>query len=358
MASSTHITSTPWGHTPTGQPVQLFTLRSASTEVSITNFGATITSVRTPDRNGTLAEITLGADELAPYLASPRPYLGATIGRFGNRLAKGTFSLDGHHFHVPLNDGPNSLHGGPVGFDQKLWSATTISSGVRMTCLSPDGEMGFPGTLTVHVDFTLLDDTLRLDYTATTDRATIVNLTNHTYWNLSGNPDGALNSIASHTMQLRAAHITPVDATLIPTGELLPVAGTPFDLLTPRLIGQLWDSPDVQIQLGHGYDHNWVLNTSGQSESEPDLAAVATDPATGRTLSVYTTEPGIQFYSGNFLQGTFVGRNGHAFQRRSGFCLETQHFPDSPNQPAFPSTRLNPGTTLRSTTLHVFGTLS
>jgi aldose 1-epimerase len=313
-------------------------------QLSVATYGARITSVKTPDKQGVLGEVTLGADELAPYLTE-KYFLGATIGRFGNRIAKGQFEIDGKTYQIPLNDGPNALHGGPVGFDQKVWAATIVPNGVQMAYHSPDGEMGFPGNLSVRVTFTLIDKTLCIAYEADTDSSTIVNLTNHAYWNLTGEA----GSIAAHTLKLHASAFTPIDSTLIPTGELRSVAGTPLDFLVPRAMGKDWDKADEQIQLGRGYDHNWVIDAKG---TQPVLAAEAFEPVSGRSLSVYTTEPGIQFYSGNFLDGAFSGRS--KCEKRSGYCLETQHFPDAPNHPHFPSTCIDPNTPFRSTTLLVF----
>jgi aldose 1-epimerase len=344
MPSETKVTTVEWGTSGSGEAVQCFTLSSSFMQVSVTTYGARITSVKTPDKHGVLGEVTLGADELTPYLTE-KYFLGATIGRFGNRIAKGQFDLDGATHQIPLNDGPNALHGGSVGFDQKVWAVTPIASGVQMSYLSPNGEMGFPGNLSVRVTFTLIDKTLSIAYEADTDNPTIVNLTNHAYWNLTGEA----GSIASHTLKLHASAFTPVDSTLIPTGELRSVLGTPLDFLSPRTMGKDWDSADEQIQLGRGYDHNWVIDKSG---TEPVLAAEVVEPVSGRHLSVYTTEPGIQFYSGNFLDGAFSGRS--KCEKRSGFCLETQHFPDAPNHPHFPSTRIDAETPFRSTTLFVF----
>jgi len=344
MPSETKVAAVEWGTTGSGEAVQCFTLSSPFMQVSVATYGARITSVKTPDKHGVLGEITLGADELAPYLTE-KYFLGATIGRFGNRIAKGQFQLDGKSYQIPLNDGPNALHGGPVGFDQKVWAATTVPNGVQMSYSSPDGEMGFPGNLSVRVTFTLIDKTLAITYEADTDTPTLVNLTNHAYWNLTGEA----GSIAAHTLKLHASTFTPVDSTLIPTGDLRSVAGTPLDFLTPRAMGQDWESADEQIQLGRGYDHNWVIDGIG---TQPTLAAEVFEPVSGRSLSVFTTEPGIQFYSGNFLDGSFSGRSNCG--KRSGFCLETQHFPDAPNHPHFPSTRIDADTPFRSTTLLVF----
>jgi len=350
MSSITQIQSLDWGTTPQGEAVHLFTLRNDHVEASITTYGARLTSVQTHDRNGTLSEITLGADELTPYLTG-KGYLGATIGRVGNRIAKGRFTLDGATYQIPLNNGPNALHGGPIGFDQKVWAAQEIPNGVELSYVSPDGEMGFPGTLHVTVRYTLTDNSLRLDYEATTDRSTVVSLTNHAYWNLTGE----IGDLSHHLLKLNAESFTPVDDTLITTGELRAVAGTPHDFRSAKEIGLEWDNDDQQLQRAGGYDHNWVLVSS---DGPLHLVAEVTDPGSGRTMHVFTTEPGVQFYSGNFLDGSFQGRGGGAFKKRSGFCLETQHFPNSPNQPMFPSTRLEPGTTLRSTTVHSFSVTS
>jgi aldose 1-epimerase len=349
MSSATNVTSTPWGQVHS-QPVDLFTLANQRMQVKVSTYGARITSVQTPDKAGVPGEVTLGAGELAPYLTD-KAYIGAAIGRFGNRIAKGQFPLDGRSYQVPLNDGPNALHGGPAGFDRKIWAAEAVANGVRLSTVSPDGEMGFPGNLSVRITYTLQGQALAIEYEAVSDAATIVNLTNHAYWNLTGAPD----SIAGHRLRLHASRFTPVDATLIPTGELRAVDGTVFDFRDYRPMGQDWDDAEEQIQLGRGYDHNWVIDAGGQPAGAPVLAAEVTEPVSGRSLRVFTTEPGIQFYSGNFLEGSFVGRGGRACERRSGFCLETQHFPDAPNQPAFPSTRLAPGAPFYSKTVLEFG---
>jgi aldose 1-epimerase len=356
--SETLVESSAWGHTLAGEPVELFTLTSASAAVKIATYGARLISIRTPDRAGAMAEVILGADALEPYLTEKK-YLGAAIGRFGNRIAHGRFVLDGETYQLPLNNGPNSLHGGTIGFDKKVWTAAPVPGGVRMEYVSPAGEMGYPGTLHAAVTYTLAGSALMLTYEATTDAPTVVNMTNHAYFNLAGaggdldRKTGA-DALGAHTIRLNAERFTPVDAGLIPTGELRPVAGTPMDLREAKVIGLDWDSDDEQMVRAGGYDHNWVL----QPASGPDAlrwAAELTDPASGRTLTVSTTEPGIQFYSGNFLDGLFVGRGGLPVARRSGCCLETQHFPDSPNHPEFPTTTLRPGETLRSVTVFAFG---
>jgi aldose 1-epimerase len=299
-----------------------------------------------PDRNGVADDVVLGYATLEEYIED-KTFAGATIGRFGNRLAQGRFSIDGVAYQVPLNDGPNALHGGPEGFDRRVWCATSIENGVAMTLVSPDGDQGFPGELTVTVRFTLDDDELFIEYTATTDKPTILNLTNHSYFNLAGESSG---TILDHEIHLPAEAYTPVNATLIPTGELAPVEGTPFDFRTSTRIGTRIEEPDVQLQRAGGYDHNWCYGESGTEK----IVAVLTEPKSGRVMVVETTEPGIQFYSGNFIDGTMKNRTGGIYMRRAGLCLETQHYPDSPNQPEFPSTVLRPGEEFRSSTVYSF----
>jgi len=346
MSIDTQVELAEWGTTLQGDAIHLVTLRNSLVEVKVCTYGARMTSVRTRDRNGDMGEITLGSDDLAVYLSDRKTYMGAIVGRFANRIAGGRFTLDGRDYQVPLNDGPNSLHGGSVGFDQKLWTAHLVADGVCMSYLSADGEMGFPGNLMTKVTYTLSHNSLRLDYRAMSDQPTIVNLTNHAYFNLSGQA----SEIAEHTLRLNALSFTPIDSTLIPTGEVRSVADSPLDFRSHKAVGLQWGSEDEQIALAGGYDHNWVLEESGE---QPRLAAEVVDPDSGRKLSVSTTAPGIQFYSGNFLDGSFVGRNGSC-ERRTGFCLETQHFPDSPNKPAFPSARADERTPFRSTTVLVF----
>lgn len=353
----TRITRAAFGTTADGKPVELFTITNAhGVEVRAMTYGATIVSLRTPDRGGQLGDIVLGYPTLAGYLAQS-PYFGAIVGRYGNRIAKGRFSLDGKAYQLATNNGPNHLHGGVKGFDKVVWSTapaeTDSSAAVAFSYVSPAGEEGYPGTLRARVTYTLTDrDELRVDYFATTDQATPVNLTQHSYFNLAG---AGTRDILGHELMIAADRYTPVDATLIPTGELAPVAGTPFDFRTPTGIGARIDQRDVQLQNGKGYDHNWVLNRAGAAEGALVLAARVTEPTTGRTLDVFTTEPGIQFYSGNFLDGTITGKDGLVYQHRYGFCLETQHYPDSPNHPNFPSTILRPGREYRSTTVFRFG---
>ena len=339
-----------WGNAADGTPVDLYTLSDADLTVRITTFGARIVSIEAPDRNGKKADVVLGYKSLADYEADRKTYFGSIVGRYGNRIAKGTFSLHGKTFHVPTNDGPNSLHGGTSGFDQKIWEAKPLADGVELTLVSPDGDMGFPGKLTAHVKYTLAGHALRIDYSATTDAPTVLNLTNHSYFNLAGEGSG---DILKQEVMINAATYTPVDKTLIPTGQTPPVAGTPLDFSKPTAIGARIDQPNDQLKLAGGYDHNFILK--GASGAEPRLAAKVVDPASGRTLTVTTTEPGVQFYSGNFLTGATTGPSGVKYQKHAGFCLETQHFPDSPNHPAFPTTTLEPGKTFHSTTVFTFG---
>jgi len=353
----TRISRLPFGTTADAKPVELFTLTNAhDVEVRAMTYGATIVWLHAPDREGHLDDIVLGYPTLAGYLAQS-PYFGAIVGRYGNRIAKGRFTLDGKAYQLATNNGPNHLHGGVKGFDKVVWSAepaeTDTSATVTFSYVSPAGEEGYPGTLRARVTYTLTDrDELRVDYLATTDQATPVNLTQHSYFNLAG---AGTRDILAHELMIAADRYTPVDATLIPTGEIAAVAGTPFDFRTPTAIGARIGQSDVQLQHGKGYDHNWVLNRAGAAEGALVLAARVTEPTTGRTLDVFTTEPGIQFYSGNFLDGTITGKDGRVYQHRYGFCLETQHFPDSPNHPNFPSTILRPGREYRSTTVFQFG---
>ena len=348
------VTRSDFGTTPAGEPVDLFTLTNAhGLVVRATTYGGIITSIETPDRAGKLGDVALGYDSLAGYLKAT-PYFGAIIGRYGNRIGHAQFTLDGATYHLPANDGPNTLHGGTVGFDKVVWEAepfwTDSGVGVAFSHTSPDGDQGFPGKLEVRVTYTLTNrDELVVEYRATTDKATPVNLTQHSYFNLAG--DGA-GDVLRHVVWINADRYTPVDSTLIPTGALAPVAGTPFDFTTPTAIGARIGQDDEQLKRGRGYDHNFVLNRAGEGLVH---AARVVEPTTGRTLDVSTTEPGLQFYTGNFLDGSITGKGGHVYRHRNGFCLETQHFPDSPNHPSFPSTILRPGQTYRSKTVFTFG---
>jgi aldose 1-epimerase len=341
-----------------GADVYRYTLDNGhGMRVRILNYGGIIQSIETPDRAGRSADVVLGFPTLADYVAknSPAaggPYFGALVGRYANRIAKGAFSLDGATYHVPINNNGNSLHGGTSGFDQKVWQATEQHGpdtvGLALRYLSPAGEMGFPGTLTVTVTYTLdQHNRLTLDYQATTDAPTVVNLTNHTYWNLAGESSG---EVYGQRLTIDADRYTPTDSTQIPTGHIDPVRGTPFDFTSPTPIGARINSDDPQLMIGQGYDHNWVINRS--DDTSVVRAAAVDDPVSGRSLTVSTTQPGIQFYSGNFLTGTLVGTSNHVYRQSAGFALETQHFPDSPNHPEFPSTVLNPGQTYHQVTVY------
>ncbi len=312
-------------------------------------YGAKLVSVRTPDRTGKVADVVLGFDKLDDYLNRKEPHLGSIVGRFGNRIALGKFSIDGKTYQIPINNGPNALHGGPVGFDKHVWQAQEVANGVEFTLVSPDGDMGFPGTLTAKARYTLTDSTLRIDYSASADEATVVNLTNHAYFNLHGDDQG---NVLDQVMEIHADRFTPVDAGLIPTGVLESLEGTPLDFRKATVIGARIDDGFEQMKLAGGYDHNFVVKGEAGTLR---VAAVATDPVSGRRMTVETTEPGIQFYSGNFLDGTFTGRHGKKYAKHTGFCLETQHYPDSPNHANFPSTLLRPGQRMHSTTTFTFG---
>jgi aldose 1-epimerase len=347
-----NISQQPFGHTPDALPVDLYTLvNDAGLTVRITNYGGIIVSVLAPDRSGTLADVVLGFETLAGYL-QPQPFLGALVGRYANRIAQGRFMLNGVDYVLAQNDGANHLHGGVKGFDKMIWQAKPFESGdevgLRLHYQSVAGEEGYPGTVDVQVVYTLTNDqALKIDYTATTDQDTIINLTNHAYFNLAGSGD-----VLQHEVMLNAEHFTPVNKTLIPTGELRPVVDTPMDFTQSTSIGARIDQPEEQLNFGGGYDHNWVLNNG---DGRLTLAATVYEPSTGRVLETLTTQPGIQFYSGNFLDGTLSGKGSQLIHKRTGFCLETQHFPDSPNQPAFPSTVLKPGETYAQTTVYRFG---
>jgi len=346
------ISKDQFGTLADGTKIWRYTLSSDSLRVRIITYGGIVQRLDAPDRHGRRANVVLGFSEIDDYVAknNPGPYFGALIGRYGNRIAKGTFTLNGTTYHLPINNDPNSLHGGPQGFDTKVWTATPGRTphgvSLRLDYTSRDGEMGYPGTLHASATYTLSGRSLRIDYRATTDKPTIVNLTNHSYFNLAGE---GIGDIYRHLLQLNAHHYTPVDATLIPTGEIAPVRGTPMDFTRPTAIGARIDDDFQQIVYGQGYDHNYVLDGSGFR-----VAARVSEPDIGRVLSVYTGEPGVQFYSGNFLDGTLTGTSGKPYPRRSGFALETQHFPDSPNHPNFPSTVLRPGQMYRTSTVYAF----
>lgn len=345
------ISEAPFGVAPDGTPVSLYTLTNRNGLIlKISNYGGIVTELHTPDRHGRLADITLGFDALAPY-AGDSPYFGALIGRYGNRIANGRFELDGRTIQLDVNNGANHLHGGAQGFHKVVWQAEALlqadAVGLKLSYLSRDGEQGYPGNLRVEVVYELDDaNQLRVRYLASTDQATPVNLTQHAYFNLAGRGD-----ILGHELTINADRYVPIDAASIPSGELAPVAGTPFDFRTPCTIGERIGAGHPQLQNGQGYDHTFVLNKPAQYEL--GLAAIVREPVSGRVLELYTQEPGVQFYSGNFLDGTLSGK-GQTYGHRSGFCLEPQHFPDSPNQPSFPGTILRPGETYRTESLYRF----
>ena len=345
------ISHQPYGITGDGQPVTLYTLSNESgVSVDVLNYGGIIQAIHAPDRAGNLADICLGFDSLDAYLA-PHPFFGVLVGRFANRIGKARFSLDGAKIALARNNGVNHLHGGIHGFDKKIWQTGPFQNsdvcGLRLAYTSWDGEENYPGTLNAQVTYTLTGNELRIDYTATTDKATILNLTNHAYFNLAGQGD-----ILGHRIQLHADFFTPIDDTLITTGEIRAVDGTPLDLRQPTVIGAAIDAADAQIGFGGGYDHNFVVRgTPGALRP----AARVTEPTTGRVLEVETTQPGVQFYSGNMMPAALAGKSGLIYPRRGGFCLETQHFPDSPNKPQFPSPVLRPGQRYEQTTVFRFG---
>ena len=343
------VTKAAWGTTRDGRSVDLYTLHNEALTITVSTYGACVVSVLAPGRNGTKANVLLGYKDVAGYEADDKTYVGSVVGRYGNRIAKGTFSLEGKTYHVPVNNGENALHGGPGGFSRQVWVAKEIAGGVEMTLVSHDGDMGFPGTLTAHVRYTLHGASLHIDFNATTDKPTVVNLTNHSYFNLAGEASG---TVLAQKVKIYADRYVPTDKGSIPLGPLAPVAGTPFDFRTSTAIGARIAMEDEQLARANGYDHTFVLNGAGAGLH---VAAEAVDPASGRTLTVSTTEPGVQFYSANFLAGEFTGVGGKAYAKNDGFCLETQHFPDSPNHPAFPSTELKPGHVFRSSTVFAFG---
>ena len=341
------ITSERFGVTPAGEEVHLFSLdNEQGMSVEIINYGGIITSIRVPDRKGNLADVVLGHDTLEGYLNRSR-YFGALIGRFANRIARGRFTLNDVEYQLAINNGQNHLHGGVRGFDKVLWEAQVIDEGVELNYLSKDSDEDYPGNLNAIVTYRLNDaNELRLDYDATTDRDTIINLTNHSYFNLAGG-----GGILDHELQIEANAFTPIDETLIPTGEIRNVKGTPMDFTSPTAIGARIGNDDDQLRFAGGYDHNFVLRSD---RGTLRTAARVYEPQTGRVMELFTTQPGLQFYSGNFLDGTLVGKSGRAYTKNSGCCFETQHFPDSPNQPHFPSTVLRPGEKYHHTTIYRF----
>ena len=352
-APSAGIEKAGFGTTKDGQNVDLYTLTNANGLVTkITNYGGTVTELWVPDRDGKLDDIVLGFDNVSDY-EEKSPYFGSLIGRFGNRIGNATFTLDGTEYQLPANDGQNTLHAGVKGFDKVVWDATPTMTdngpALKLHYLSKDMEEGFPGNLDVTVTYTLTNkNELVIDYEATTDKPTVCNLTNHNYYNLAGQGSG---DILGHRLMIKADAYTPVDKGLIPTGRIAPVKGTPMDFTKPAAIGARINKNTKQLTYGSGYDHNWVLNKTG---SKLSLAARVYEPTTGRIMKIYTNEPGIQFYAGNFLDGTITGKEGKVYQHRYAFCLETQHFPDSPNKPEFPSTTLRPGEVYKTKTVHKF----
>ncbi len=348
------IETSSYGRLPDGTEVQAFTLRNRTgVTARLMDRGATLLELHAPDRAGHFVDVTLGYDSLEGWLRPENPYMGCIVGRFANRIARGKFTLDGREYSLAVNNGPSSLHGGLEGFDKAVWRTEEVPArdgvAVRFTHVSPDGNEGYPGELRVQVTYTLTDSSeLRLDYEAQTDRPTVLNLTNHAYWNLRGE-----GTIREHRLQLNASRLTAVDENSIPTGEWMAVAGTPWDFRRPEIIGsrmaQVGTTPE-------GYDHNYVIDGGGAAQ--PVLTARVEEPVSGRVMEVLTTEPGVQFYTGNYLDGTEPGKGGRRYARHAGFCLETQHFPDSPNQPGFPSTVLRPGQVYRQTTIHRFSTLA
>lgn len=338
----------PFGTLPDGKVVNLYILANGKgMEVSVINFGGIIQSLRVPDKKGNIEDVVLGFDSLEPYFQNA-PYLGAIIGRYGNRIAKGMFMLERKEYTLPVNNGPNHLHGGTIGFDKVFWNIEQKDSSLLLTYTSADGEQGYPGTLACTVEYILTDDNeLKVHYTATTDKTTIVNLTQHSYFNLAGQKS---TTILDHGLSIEADAFLPVNEYLIPTGEYRKVKNTPFDFTTPTRVGDRIDSTDEQLARAGGYDHCWIINKEGLRK-----AAAVWEPSSGRTLEVFTNEPGIQLYTGNFLDGTLAGKEGSMLHRRSGLCLETQHFPDSPNQHNFPNVVLRPHETYQSTTIFKFG---
>jgi aldose 1-epimerase len=349
--SPNQISRQGFGQTKDGTEVYLFTLRNTrGAEARISNYGGIVTSLKVPDGHGKTGDVVLGYDNLADYLKES-PFFGALIGRYGNRIAKGHFTLNGQQYTLATNNYPNALHGGTKGFDKVVWEPKVLVNpdgpALKLTYLSKDNEEGYPGNLSVTVVYTLTEDNaLKVDYTGTTDKDTVVNLTQHSYFNLAGK-----DTILNHVVMIPADKFTPVDSTLIPTGDLRPVEGTPFDFRKPTAIGARINQDDEQLKFGKGYDHNWVIN---KPNGQFGLMARVTEPTTSRVLEVFSTEPGLQFYSGNFLDGTLKGKSGWVYQFRDGFCMEPQHYPDSPNKPEFPSVVLKPGQTYHNTIVYKF----
>jgi len=341
-----------FGTMPDGEKIDIYTLQDGPYKARVMTYGARLVSLEVPDRYGKVADIVLGYSSLDPYLQDKKTYFGAVVGRYANRIAGGTFVLDGKRYQLPQNENGNTLHGGTVGFDQRVWTAHEVPDGVELELVSENGDQGFPGTLTTRVRYTLKKNVLSLDYKATTDADTVLNLTNHSYFNLAGEGNG---TILGDILTIPASTYTPVNKGLIPTGQLAPVAGTPFDFLKPTAVGKRINEPNEQLEIAKGYDENFVLPNQAQHGVLQEAARVY-EPRSGRVMVVKTTQPGVQFYSGNFLDGTVHGKHGHVYPKHAALCLETQHFPDSPNQPNFPTTELKPGQTFQRTTEWVFST--
>ena len=353
--AKTEVTKRSGGKLPDGAAVDLYTLKDGNVEVQVITYGGDLVAIKVPDRAGKVDDVVLGFDDAAGYYennhSKSASFFGPIVGRYANRIAHARFTLDGKEYTLTKNNGDNSIHGGPNGFHNHIWQAETMKDGVELKYLSKDGEEGYPGNLSVTVRYTLEGGDLKIDYSATTDKATVLNLTNHSYFNLSGQGHG---TILNEQLKLNASRFTPVDSTLIPTGELKSVVGTPFDFLKPHAVGERINADDEQLRLGKGYDHNFVIAGGGKELVE---AAEVYDPASGRVLQVLTTEPGVQFYTANHLDGsTIVGKQGIAYPKNGALCLETQHFPDSPNHPNFPSTVLRPGDKFHSVTVFRFST--
>jgi aldose 1-epimerase len=347
MEAKTKVTSQPFGKTPDGTPVEIYTLSDEAYEARIATYGGVVVSLKAPDRGGMPGDVVLGFDDLDGYVGNfngpHNAFFGAIIGRYANRIAHASFVLDGQKYSLPQNNGENTLHSGTHGFNNVVWTAKPVANGVELSYLSKDGDSGFPGNLKATVRYTLVKGELRIEYSATTDKDTVINLTNHSYFNLAGEGDILKNEVTIH-----ASRFTPVNANLIPTGELRSVDGTPFDFRKATAVGARINDDNEQLRLGNGYDHNWVLDNGGK------LAEVAEvyDSSSGRVLKVWTDQPGIQFYTGNFLDGSVKGKGGKAYLMRTALCLETQHFPDSPNQPSFPTTELKPGERYHTVTVY------
>jgi aldose 1-epimerase len=350
---SGQVTKQPFGKTPDGTPVEIYTIKNDAIEARIITYGGIVQSLKVPDKGGKSADVVLGFDSIDGYAGGAKPnppFFGAIIGRYGNRIAGGKFVLDGKTYEIPKIEPNNALHGGVKGFDKVVWKGKEIPHGVELTYVSPDGDQGFPGKLTTVVRYTLVGKELKIDYSATSDKDTVVNLTNHSYFNLAGQ---GRSDILKHEVKINASRYTPVDDNLIPTGELASVEGTPFDFRKSTAVGARIENDNHQLKKGHGYDHNWVLDSEGKKFAE---AAEVYDPSSGRVLQVLTDQPGVQFYTGNFLDGTLTGKDGKVYGHRAGLCLETQHFPDSPNQPKFPTTELKAGQKYHTVTVFRFST--